>query len=137
MSPKKWDETKRIWQADHGLLDDRQIEQCARADEADGLRSPIPTRMVSNGEYLPIAQTPEQRRVETRIEELSEEASRRLGTDRRRFLAGTGGMAAALVAMNEVYGRHFGEHRPARSTVAAAGLPRGVKVEIECVAKVG
>jgi 2-iminobutanoate/2-iminopropanoate deaminase len=38
-------------------------------------------------------------------------------------------------AMNEVYGRHFGEHRPARSTVAAAGLPRGVKVEIECVAR--
>jgi 2-iminobutanoate/2-iminopropanoate deaminase len=38
-------------------------------------------------------------------------------------------------AMNEVYGRHFGEHRPARATVQAAGLPRGVKVEIECVAK--
>jgi 2-iminobutanoate/2-iminopropanoate deaminase len=39
-------------------------------------------------------------------------------------------------AMNEVYGRHFGEHRPARATVQAAGLPRGVKVEIECVARV-
>jgi 2-iminobutanoate/2-iminopropanoate deaminase len=38
-------------------------------------------------------------------------------------------------AMNEVYGKHFGEHRPARATVQAAGLPRGVKVEIECVAK--
>ena len=39
--------------------------------------------------------------------------------------------------MNEVYGRHFGDHRPARATVQAAGLPRGVKVEIECVARVG
>jgi 2-iminobutanoate/2-iminopropanoate deaminase len=39
-------------------------------------------------------------------------------------------------AMNEVYGRHFGEHRPARATVQAAGLPRGVRVEIECVARV-
>jgi 2-iminobutanoate/2-iminopropanoate deaminase len=37
-------------------------------------------------------------------------------------------------AMNEVYARYFGSHRPARSTVAAAGLPRGVRVEIECVA---
>jgi 2-iminobutanoate/2-iminopropanoate deaminase len=41
---------------------------------------------------------------------------------------------ADFPAMNEVYARAFGEHRPARSTVAAAGLPRGVRVEIECVA---
>lgn len=39
-----------------------------------------------------------------------------------------------FTAMNEVYGRHFGEHRPARSTVQAAGLPKNVKVEIEAVA---
>ena len=37
-------------------------------------------------------------------------------------------------AMNEVYARWFGDHRPARSTVAAAGLPRNVRVEIEVVA---
>jgi 2-iminobutanoate/2-iminopropanoate deaminase len=43
---------------------------------------------------------------------------------------------ADFQAMNEVYGRHFGEHRPARATVQAAGLPRSVKVEIECVARV-
>jgi 2-iminobutanoate/2-iminopropanoate deaminase len=43
---------------------------------------------------------------------------------------------ADFQAMNEVYGRHFGEHRPARATVQAAGLPRNVKVEIECVARV-
>jgi 2-iminobutanoate/2-iminopropanoate deaminase len=36
--------------------------------------------------------------------------------------------------MNEVYAKWFGEHRPARSTVAAAGLPRNVLVEIEVVA---
>jgi 2-iminobutanoate/2-iminopropanoate deaminase len=39
-----------------------------------------------------------------------------------------------FAAMNEVYARAFGDHRPARSTVAVAGLPRGVKVEIEVVA---
>ena len=37
-------------------------------------------------------------------------------------------------AMNEVYARHFGEARPARATVAAAGLPKDALVEIECIA---
>lgn len=37
--------------------------------------------------------------------------------------------------VNEVYGKFLGETKPARSTVAVAGLPRGVGVEIECVAK--
>jgi 2-iminobutanoate/2-iminopropanoate deaminase len=37
-------------------------------------------------------------------------------------------------AMNAVYARWFGDHRPARSTVAAAGLPKGVRVEIDAVA---
>jgi 2-iminobutanoate/2-iminopropanoate deaminase len=41
---------------------------------------------------------------------------------------------ADFAAMNEVYARHFGNHRPARSTVAVSGLPRGVRVEIDCVA---
>jgi 2-iminobutanoate/2-iminopropanoate deaminase len=41
---------------------------------------------------------------------------------------------AEFAAMNEVYARHFGDHRPARSTVAVAGLPRNVRVEIEVVA---
>jgi 2-iminobutanoate/2-iminopropanoate deaminase len=37
-------------------------------------------------------------------------------------------------AMNEVYGRYFSENPPARSTIEAARLPRGVHVEIEAVA---
>jgi 2-iminobutanoate/2-iminopropanoate deaminase len=37
--------------------------------------------------------------------------------------------------VNEVYGKHLGATKPARSTVAVAGLPRGVRVEIECIAK--
>ncbi len=41
---------------------------------------------------------------------------------------------ADFAAMNEVYARRFGGHRPARSTVAAAGLPRNVLVEIEVIA---
>jgi 2-iminobutanoate/2-iminopropanoate deaminase len=38
--------------------------------------------------------------------------------------------------MNEVYGRVFGSHRPARSTVAVAALPRGARVEIDVIATV-
>jgi 2-iminobutanoate/2-iminopropanoate deaminase len=41
-----------------------------------------------------------------------------------------------FTAMNEVYGRAFGSHRPARSTVAVAALPRGARVEIEVIATV-
>lgn len=36
--------------------------------------------------------------------------------------------------MNEVYARHFGSHRPARTTVAVRELPKAVDVEIEAVA---
>jgi 2-iminobutanoate/2-iminopropanoate deaminase len=44
---------------------------------------------------------------------------------------------ADFAKVNEVYAKHIGGSRPARSTIAVAGLPRGVRVEIECVAKVG
>lgn len=37
-------------------------------------------------------------------------------------------------AVNEVYARHFGDHRPARSTVAVATLPKDVLVEIDAIA---
>jgi 2-iminobutanoate/2-iminopropanoate deaminase len=40
-----------------------------------------------------------------------------------------------FAAMNAVYGSHFGDHRPARAAVQAAALPKGVDVEIECVAR--
>ena len=39
-----------------------------------------------------------------------------------------------FAAMNEVYGRWLGGSLPARTTIAAAGLPRGAKVEIDLVA---
>jgi 2-iminobutanoate/2-iminopropanoate deaminase len=38
-----------------------------------------------------------------------------------------------FAAMNEVYARHFGDHRPARSTVAVAALPKGARVEIDAI----
>jgi len=44
---------------------------------------------------------------------------------------------ADFTAMNEVYARHFGTHKPARSTVQAAGLPKNARVEIDAIAHSG
>lgn len=39
-----------------------------------------------------------------------------------------------FAAVNEVYADYFGDHKPARSCVAVAELPKGAKVEIEVLA---
>lgn len=39
-----------------------------------------------------------------------------------------------FAAMNEVYGNHFKSPFPARSCVQVAAIPKGCKVEIECIA---
>ena len=39
-----------------------------------------------------------------------------------------------FAAMNEIYAKFFGEHKPARSTVAVKTLPKNALVEIECIA---
>jgi hypothetical protein len=86
---------------------EEQLEHLVGAEDADQLRSPIPTQMVSNGEYLPNPQTPKQKEVEFRITDLANEAAKKLGVSRRQFLASSGGMAAAFVAMNEAHGAEF------------------------------
>lgn len=42
---------------------------------------------------------------------------------------------ADFAAMNEVYGKFFGGHRPARAAVEVARLPKDVLVEIDCIAQ--
>jgi 2-iminobutanoate/2-iminopropanoate deaminase len=37
--------------------------------------------------------------------------------------------------MNGIYARRFGSHRPARSTVAVAELPKGAAIEIDAIAR--
>jgi 2-iminobutanoate/2-iminopropanoate deaminase len=41
---------------------------------------------------------------------------------------------ADFAQMNEVYAKHFGTHKPARSTVQAAGLPKAARIEIDAIA---
>ncbi len=43
--------------------------------------------------------------------------------------------AEDFAAMNAVYARRFGDHRPARSTVIVAALPKGAVVEMDLIAK--
>lgn len=42
---------------------------------------------------------------------------------------------ADFPALNAIYAEAFGEHKPARSTVQAAALPKGARVEIDLVAR--
>jgi uncharacterized protein len=79
------------------------IRQCDLDADSD-FRSPIPTRIVSNEEFVPPPQSPQQKQVEARLAELTERNAKRLGLDRRAFLSRGCGMAAALVALNEVFG---------------------------------
>jgi len=69
--------------------------------------TPIPTQIVSNEEFFPIDQTAEQARVGQVTGELVAKAAGRLGVTRREFIRTTSGMAAALLAMNSVFGRFF------------------------------
>ncbi len=66
--------------------------------------TPIPTQIVSNGEYLPPPQSETQKRLERRILELADINAKRLGLSRRQFMRTSCGMAAAFLAMKEIYG---------------------------------
>jgi 2-iminobutanoate/2-iminopropanoate deaminase len=44
---------------------------------------------------------------------------------------------ADFATVNAIYGRSVGDPPPARSTVGVAALPKGARVEIEVVARVG
>jgi len=84
-------------------LSEREQRLVAGAETASAA-TPIPTQIVSNGEYLPPPQSETQKRVERRIFELADDNRKRLGLSRRQFLQTGCGMAAAFLAMNEVYG---------------------------------
>src|SRR6267378_892203 len=87
-------------------LSAHELGQTAPA-ELGSFESPVPTQVVSNGEYNPLPQTREQRRVEARIKALADELGPRHGLSRRAFLASSAGMAAAFLAMNDVFGPVF------------------------------
>src|SRR5260370_31269545 len=81
-------------------LSEREQRLVAGAEEASAA-TPIPTQIVSNGEYLPPPQSATQKRVEERINELADFNGRRLGLSRRQFMRTSCRVAAAFPPMNE------------------------------------
>lgn len=92
------------------FLSDQDLSGTAPAELASA-HTPIPTQIVSNGEFTPLPQTAAQRQVEARIGSLAEDLSARHGMSRREFLSSSAGMAAAFIAMNEVFGPLFDVNR--------------------------
>ena len=84
-------------------LTEEERKRTSPAEKADFV-SPVPTQIVSNGEYNPIPQTAQQKQVEGRIKEIADKYAHRLNMDRRTFLKTSSGMAVAFLAMNEVFG---------------------------------
>ena len=78
------------------------------SDDALGA-TPIPTQLVSNGEFIPLPQSRRQRQVEFLITQMADDRAARLGPTRRRFLQSKAGMAVAFTALNAVYGCSDGE----------------------------
>lgn len=68
---------------------------------------PIPTRIMSNGEYSPLPQTGHQKRVELALHDLADALAPALNLDRRSFLKSSFGMAAAFSALNSVFGPSY------------------------------
>jgi predicted TIM-barrel fold metal-dependent hydrolase len=79
------------------------VRQCELDAQAEA-PAPIPTRIASNEEFIPPPQSPQQKEYEGRLAEISTRAAKRQGVSRRDFLRTGSGMAAALVALNQVFG---------------------------------
>ena len=84
----------------------RWLRKCELDNDAGNV-FPLPTQVVSNEEFYPLPQTVEQQQVESRLVELADRSAKQLGVTRRDFLLSTGGMAAAFVALNSVFGNYF------------------------------
>src|SRR5262245_56812005 len=68
---------------------------------------PIPSRIASNEEFIPPEQTPQQKDYEARVQSIAEDAAKKQGMSRRQFFRTGSGMAAAMVALNQVFGNCY------------------------------
>src|SRR5215470_12944005 len=76
-------------------------------DRKKNVISPMPTQLVSNEEYIPRPQSEPQKMVEHHITEMSEVRAKKLGMDRRAFMATSMGLATCFLASNKVFGNNF------------------------------
>jgi len=124
-----------------------QTMQTVHTDNAPAAIGPYSQAIVANGFVFTAGQVPfdpvSMQLVEGDIAVQTEQVMRNLTAILRQAGADLNTVVKTTVflrdmndfaAMNEVYGRHFGDHKPARSTVQVARLPRDAGVEIEAVA---
>jgi predicted TIM-barrel fold metal-dependent hydrolase len=76
-------------------------------DRQKGVDSPVPTQVVSTEEFIPRPQDQQQKQVEYLVGIMGDEKARKLGMDRRAFMASSMGLATAFLAMNKVYGNYW------------------------------
>src|SRR5499427_1158650 len=72
-------------------------------DRKKGVDSPMPTQVVSNEEFFPRPQSEPQKQVEHLIDEMSTQRAKKLGLDRRTFMASTMGLATCFLAQNKIF----------------------------------
>src|SRR5262252_798156 len=96
-------------------------------DRKKGVDSPMPTQVLSNEEFIPRPQSQKQKQVEHLIGEMAEEKSKKLGMDRRTFMASAMGMATCFLASNQVWGKiwEVDEAETMDKAAYAEHLPKG------------
>jgi len=82
------------------------VRQC-ELDAKNEAPLPIPSRIASNEEFIPPPPTSKQEEYAARAYYLSDEAAKRLNMTRRDFLRTGSGMAAGLLALNQVFGECY------------------------------
>ena len=89
-----------------GFLSNGERAQLLPAEDL-AHRFPIPIQIVSIDKYFPERQTPKQKQVEDRLADMGDYPGKRQGVSGRRFFQTASGMSAAVLAMNQVYGKLF------------------------------
>jgi uncharacterized protein len=96
-------------------------------DRKKGVDSPMPTQVLSNEEFIPRPQSQKQKQVEYLIGQMAEEKSKKLGMDRRTFMASAMGLATCFLASNKVWGKiwEVDEAETLDHAAYAEHLPKG------------
>jgi predicted TIM-barrel fold metal-dependent hydrolase len=85
---------------------------------------PIPTQVLTNQEYIPLPKTEKQRQVDYLLNEYADKYGKKRGLSRRAFFKTASGFAAALLAMNKVYGMKFFDVEEVEAADEAAALAK-------------
>jgi hypothetical protein len=92
-----------------------------RADDAEAEASlPVPSQVLSNGEFNPSPQNDTQRKIKSAILAEADILAKKNNVSRRAFLRSASGFALSFAIMNEHYGNVFGATQAEASDVAMA-----------------